>query len=53
MLQLRFLGQFDVRADGKRLLISTRPPSRFLVFSCSQPGRLTAARKSRGCSGPT
>lgn len=42
MLQLRFLGQFDVRADGKRLLISTRAAQSlfsFLVLTAGTPHR--------------
>jgi len=42
MLQIRFLGQFDVRADGKRLLISTRAAQSlfaFLVLTAGTPHR--------------
>lgn len=42
MLQIRFLGQFDIRADGKRLLISTRAAQSlfaFLVLTAGTPHR--------------
>ena len=42
MLQIRFLGQFDVRADGRHLVISTRAAQSlfaFLVLNAGTPHR--------------
>ena len=45
MLQLRLLGQFDVRVDGKRVTISTRAAQSLLAFLVLTAG--TAQRRER------
>src|SRR5574339_299123 len=45
MLQIRLLGQFDVRLDGKRIVISSRVGQSLLAYLALTPG--TAHRREK------
>lgn len=52
MLQIRFLGQFDVRADGKRVLVSTRAAQSLFAFLVLTAGTLHRREKIAGLLWP-
>ena len=51
-LEIRFLGQFDIRLDGKRILIASRPGQSLLAYLAMTAGIPHRREKLAGTSGP-